>query len=352
MACVSVRVAALGALMTPSFALAQTLTTSFDLDGAALDQVGLQGDDVEQALGGTIEQDLRLGVEGYLAQMAEAAAFSTKGMGVDYASNPKKVVLGVGFGVAATTEDGLNGLRGAYNREDELLPTAGFATQASLMGGVNLGFLKPGDDGLLDRFTVYGNLLYARPSTEEEFQATFSNFGVHVQAAVLKPVRAGVAKWGGLSATTGLERSTYSLRLVQDLPLLAGAGANDAPLRWDTTGDFTLRSGTWSVPLELSTNIRILVLTAFGGGAVDLIGSRASIESSLGGDIIAQDGDGNEVRLGTGTATLEARDSANPFSGRAFGGLQLDVLMVKLFVQANLGTNNRYGAHAGLRVAL
>ena len=106
-----------------------------------------------------------------------------------------------------------------------------------------------------------------------------------------------------------------------------------------------MRAGSTSVPLEVSTNVRLLVLTLFGGAAVDLNHGRA--------DAVAELTDGNgTASLGRTTVTIEADGRSRGVPLRAFAGTQINVFPLKVYVHANVANNGSIGAHAGVRVVL
>lgn len=333
------------ALCLPSLAAAQTVEITVDSKAAA--SVGLQPDKLEQEINRYLSDELQLvDTDAYMAQMAEAAAFSTKGMGVDYASNPGGLVFGVSAGVAAA---GVN--PDMFRQAPETLPPQGYAAQASLMAGVNLGILVPGDDSLLDRITIYGNVAYLQPPTEFPIRGTLVNGGVHAQVRVIKPTKLAVLEWGGLAVTGGVEQSTYILSLERDLPLTHEV--ESAQLRWDGVGEYRMSANAVTVPLEASTNLRVLFATVFGGVAMDFASARARAQASLTGDLYASvDGGQSETDLGQASITLTTEGEAVPTAARAFGGLQIELFMLKLYGQVNVGTQNRFGGHVGLRLVL
>ena len=244
------------ALFLPATAAAQTLT--IDLDEKAIAAAGMDPAVIQQTVDGYLSQDLHIAdIDAYMDQMAEAAVFSTRGIGVDYASNPKGLVFGISAGAAGA------GLSKDLFRGEGALPPQGYAFQTSVMAGVNLGFLLPGDNTFLDRITVYGNVMHLRPPSDQPIRGGLTNAGLHAQLRLLKPARLVVFEFGGIALTTGVEQSAYSLRLDHELPLSREeAGVS---LRWDGVGDYRLASNSFSIPLEASTNLRILFITLYGG---------------------------------------------------------------------------------------
>ncbi|MEN0063447.1 MAG: hypothetical protein AAGA48_14950 [Myxococcota bacterium] len=194
-----------------SAAFAQTVT--IDLDSKAITKAGLNADEAQAELAQAIEDQLRLlEPERYLAFMAEAAATSMKGMGVDYASNPKRLVFGLSVGTAVA------GVDPGFTRGDDVLPPGGYAAQLSLMAGVNLGMFSS-KDNFLDRVVLYGNAMSYTPPTPQVFRASFYNVGLHGQVKLIGPFDAKAVEFGGLDVTAGFERGMYTLRLSDEVQL-------------------------------------------------------------------------------------------------------------------------------------
>ncbi|MBX2800406.1 MAG: hypothetical protein KTR31_22190 [Myxococcales bacterium] len=329
-------------LLAPSVGFAQTVT--IDLDGPLVKKAGLDVDEINQGLNDAIADDLRLiDPPKYLGYMAEAAAMSMKGMGADYASNPKGIVGGLSFGTAVA------GVPAGFARGQTDLPPGGYAAQLSLMGGVNLGMLVPGEDDFFDRVVIYANGMYLTPPTPEIFRGTFFNVGLHGQVKVIGPANAAVFEWGGLDLTAGIERGSYLLRLSKALPLNGDFGG--ATVRWRADGDYTLTAGSTSFPLELSTNLRLLVLTVYGGVALDINAGSSNSRASLSGPVEV-DLDGEFQSLGNASVAVEADGSAANTTQRAFVGTQLNVFFFKVYGHLNVATNNSFGGHLGARVVL
>jgi hypothetical protein len=315
----------------------------FDLNDQQAQDLGIDAQAVADELGQEIGDQLNLvDNASYLQAFADADAIAMKGMGVDYASNPKKFSIGAAFG------SGVANVPLTFVRSPTTLPEGGYAFMASIYGGVNLGILTPSDDAL-DRFTLYVNGLAFDPPGSKSFKGSMKNWGVHAQIKLVGPVNAKVLEWGGLDLTAGYEHSFYALTLSQALPLTQKVAQAD--LTWTATGTYTISSTAGTVPLELSTNLRVLAITAYGGVGVDVDTAHADSQASLSGPIDAKVG-GQSENLGTASVSLTDTAQAEPFSPRLFVGAQVNVLAVKVFGQLNLGLDDAYGGFLGARLAL
>lgn len=301
----------------------------FRLDAKALDD----------SITGVIQENLHLvDLDTYLVAMANAAMLSTKGMGVDYASNVRRFEVGGGVGTS------VNGAGIRLGRAGKEIPDFGFAFQVTGMAGLNAGFLVPGAP-FLDRFVIYANGMMANTS-QDHIDGRFENVGGHLQFKAFKGINARVVRWGGLDLTSGLEYTGYHLDLNQPLPI---QGTMDTlTLTWDAEGTYTLDTTGLSVPVELSTNVRALFLTGFAGMAVDLNDALGVSRIKLAGDV---DGlaNGTHMALGQALVSKYGHGRGDDVVGRLFAGAQFNVLMVKLYGQANWGLNGGFGGHAGVR---
>jgi hypothetical protein len=322
-----------------SMALAQQVKVQVDPQLAA--QAGVDAAEVQQLVSDTVDGTLHIeGHEEFLTRMANANALSTKGMGVDYASNPQRFVVGASFGSSE------NGMAPSLTWGPEQLPEGGYSVQLSLMAALNLGFLS-GDGSVLRRFVLSVNGMALKGKTGV-FEAEMQNLGAHLQVKMIRPPHKGIVEWGGLDLTSGYELSNYHLRLSQTMPVKAEG------LRWDASGQFTLESNASTVPIELSSNMRISVVGLYTGLGWDfrLGGSRATTDLSLGGPIQVSY-QGKEQRLGRVDASMVTHGLAASGSGRIFGGVQANIFLVKVYGQLNWGPFDKsFGGHLGLRVAL
>jgi hypothetical protein len=333
------RLLAAAALLLPFPAVAQHVDVAIDeglAEEAGLDPVQLEAD-LDAELRSVLHLDA---LSTYLTSMAGASFLATKGMGTDYASNVETFVVGgsVGTGI----DDG--GFR--FGRGGQDLPPFGYAFQATAMAGLNLGVLA-GGEGFLTRVTLYGHGM-ALGTSGEVFAGSLSNAGGHVQVKIVRPRGDVVARWGGLDVTSGFERSRYEMDLTHPLPV--DVPGTDGRVSWDGQGTLTLTATTDSVPIELSTNVRILFLTLFGGGGVDLVRGAADGTIALSGDVVA-DVDGRETRIGSASVTWTERGVPASVHPRLFAGAQVNVLPVKLYAMLNAGVARGVGGHVGLRIA-
>ena len=90
-------------MLVLGFAVAQAQTVVVEIDQAKAQALGLDPDAMQSELEGVIADQLYTDDNGwYMEKYANASAMAIKGMGVDYASNPKTFVLGVSVGPAVS----------------------------------------------------------------------------------------------------------------------------------------------------------------------------------------------------------------------------------------------------------
>jgi len=327
-------------LASPAASAASGMSINFDENLAnkyGLDQAGM-----ENALGASIQEDLNLGdASGFLSSMADASALATKGMGVDYASNFEKMMVGYSIG------SGVSAGGATFGKGGQELPDYGFSFQMAATAGLNMGILT-GGEGFLSRVVIFGHGMTLNTSGDV-FSGNLLNYGGHLQFRVIKPQDAEVVAWGGLALTGGYEYTAYRMNLVQGMPITAPASGLD--LTWNATGDYVMKASSASIPVEVSTNLRVLVATAFVGAGMDFNTGTATTAMELSGPIDA-DMMGETVTIGDATVSTIQEAAAGPSFPRVFGGLQLNVFMLKVYGQVNVGLDEGFGGHAGVRVAL
>jgi hypothetical protein len=291
---------------------------------------------VQQEMGPDVIDSFRLGdQQELLEQMAAATALSARGMGVDYASSPQRFVLGGSVGSA------LNGTGAGFGYGDGLLPQGGFAFQGSAMAGLNLGAFVD-DKHPLRRFVLYGHGM-AAGGGRDPFSARAVNGGGHLQVQVLRVRDMGPAGWGGLALTTGFEHTAYALTLEQSVPIETTVAT------WEADGSYEVQARTNSVPIELSTNMRAAFITVYGGGGVDfMIFGDSQSDIDLRGELTDDDGS----RVGEALISWSDAIEVSGVTPRFFGGLQINIFMVKLYGQLNVSSPAGFGGHTGLRVAM
>jgi len=330
-------------LMMPGLAMGQTIDV--ELNQAAQD-AGLDDALIEDDVNAGMADELKLdGVNGFLDSMAKAQAMANKGMGVDYASNFKKLVVG------GNASSALNGAGFSFKKGQETLPQGGFAAHVTLMAGINLGLMASEKKAASKRFRVFANGLYMPLPGGDIFGGTMYNAGAHMQVKIIRGANAKITEWGGIDVTGGFEYSGYELKLKQELPL--DAPIDGGTLTWTAAGEYGLAASATSIPIEVSSNFRIAIATAYLGAALDIYPTGTSgLTADLNGPIegsVKDLGLKNE-KLGTASLAFSANGVADEYVPRIFAGGQLKLGPLAGYGHLNVAFNETYGGHLGGRL--
>ena len=335
-------------------AIAAEATIALDISDVGLN-MGIDPAQLEDELTTHVNDALDdVDLSTYLVSLGAANDIASKGLGVDYASMLKAGVVGVGGGVAFNSEGATSGLDDLTDDANRLR-TRGFGFQASVMGGVNFAWLPGPESGPADlgRVTLFANYMAVRSGPDAPYQAQVSSVGVHLKYKVFPPVETSPqVTWIGMDAITGWERSTYTTELTSLLGV--DTTFDRYQVSWIGSGGFDATLYNRSIPLEVSTGLRVLVVTLYSGLGLDFSKGGAEAEVRLDGDLEATIPDVVSETQDAGSASVTISDSAE-FTGtarRLFLGLQLDILWCRVYAHGNISTNRSAGAHAGIRLAL
>jgi hypothetical protein len=319
------------------------LAANVELDDAAIKEAGLDPAAVRSDLNTSIDEGLRVvDQQRFLRGMANAAAISARGMGVDYGLDVKTFVVGATIGSGVADAGTLLG-RG----EEDPLPAGGFSGQLSVMVGVCPGGFVPGD-GWLDHLRVFVNGMAIRMPSGQPFSGSLRNIGGHVQLQLFDGADAKVGAWNGLALSAGYDSTSYELSLRKELPLETTTGG--AEIAWRADGTYDIEATTGSIPLEASTAFRVLVLGVFAGVGYDIVTSTAESSAALVGPVELQASNGEDRSLGSASVSIDDAANGDPGMLRVFGGAQIRLAVVKIYGQINVADNDTVGGHLGARL--
>ena len=297
-------------------------------------------------------------VASFLRDFQNAQAFSSKGLGVDYASETTRVEVGATISFASNVDK-------AYKPSGSSTdpPISGGGANFSLMGG--LGFGMFGFEPLM----LFGNW-FKGSATLGQLNGSYNNWGMHGQLRLFGPSRQSSAvkllvRWGGIAITSGADYSRMTLsagKKIQSsfaLPSYAvGAPQGSVSVQSSGTLTFALEQTTWSVPLEVTTSLRLLSLvTLYGGFGLDFqLGGGSDVhidmqDAALSGRIPGT----TATDLGTASISVNQHVSPSPARLREIVGLQLGIFDVaRFFVQVNTTGSSPMltSVAAGLRVGI
>jgi hypothetical protein len=295
-------------------------------------------------------------VASFLRDFQNAQAFSSKGLGVDYASEATWVEAGATLSLASNVDKAYKP-SGSYTDP----PVSGGGANFSLMGG--LGFGVFGFDPLM----VFANWFKGSASLGQ-LDGSYNNWGVHGQLRLFGPSRQSSAvkfliRWGGIAITSGADYSRMTLSAKKainssfTLPAYQAGPQGSVSVQSSGSLTFTLEQTTWSIPLEVTTSLRLLSLvTVYGGFGMDFqLGGGSDLNIDMRDAKLAGRIPGTVGTTDLGTASITVKQHASPSSTRLrdIVGLQIGIFDVaRLFVQVNstLSSPMLASAAAGLRL--
>lgn len=278
----------------------------------------------------------------FLRSFSDATSFSNRGLGVDYASNSERAIIGIGANLALAAD------------LDGELPSAGAAANIALMAGLNLRHWNH------PALTVYGNAFY-RSAENDNLHGSIASGGAHIQYKKYTPtqgLKRLAIQWGGFDFTTGIEVAhwAYGLRgeLSTSFDLANDAGSASTRIDARTSGHIDLSATTVTIPVEVTTNVRLLYLASLylGFGLDAQVGS-SSLDLGVGGSLTGTRPDTGEVET-IGAITVDGTGSRSPsFLGyHIMLGLQANLWRLKVFTQATLEPVDKVSLALGVRIVL
>jgi hypothetical protein len=318
------------------------VTVQLNAEGDALaNQLGISSQELATRIQSRINDAYGASnVEGFLRSFADATAFSMRGLGVDYASDPQSLVLGVGVNFAIAASEQVTA---------EERPTAGLAANIAFMAGYNLA-----SQGA-PRWTLFANGFYRQGSTES-LEGGITSFGLHAQYRLVNPqvddsATTKLLRWGGIDLTGGLEFTRWSLGIEDTIEtdFTVEGSSGSAGIVLASTGRFDLTSTAMTIPVELTTSIRIaLLLSIYVGGGIDLTAGTGKLDANLTGTMHTTD----NRDIGTTTITGGGENSASPLAARILAGAQLNLWKLKVYAQVNGSATPAASVGFGIRGVL
>jgi hypothetical protein len=272
-------------------------------------------------------------VNSFLRDFQNAQSFSSKGLGVDYASEATLVEAGATLSLASNVDKAYKP-SGSYTDP----PVSGGGANFSLMGGLGLGLIG------LDPAMIFANWFKGSASLGQ-LDGKYQNWGLHGQLRLLGPSRGMSAtkllvRWGGIAITSGVDYAHVELSTNKTISSTFDV-AQGAPVTVTSAGNlsFTLDQTTWSVPLEITTSLRLLSLvTIYGGLGLDWqLGGGSNLHILMSGASLSGKVQGVTYN-NLGTAEIKADGSVSPSTARMreIFGVQLGILdVIRIFAQVN-----------------
>ena len=291
-----------------------------------------------------------VGIDKYAGGIANATGFAMKGQNSDYAENFNWFVLKPSFGLAVDGE------------VDDPEGANGFGLGGALTVGINLDLLPVDKIGFIefDKMDLFVSFMSYNVNNDVGDGGTaegdLSSFSVMARYQIMEGadiVPGYMVEWGGLHIHTGIQRNSMGINLSQDLAdETVDAGGGTTGTFSDGNVTFDMESSVTSIPLELSTYLRLAyVFTLYGGVGFDYnLSSDTDVDLDASGNFSGNDGAGT-----TYTATISANEKGSGEGAatnfRNFVGIQFNVPFARLYLQMNQGMgSDLMGVNAGLKV--
>lgn len=292
--------------------------------------------------------------------MANSNVLAAKGLGTDYASYMDVFLVGAGIGAAAD-----------FEKENSLgSDIVGVGAAAGFVAGVNLDKINVHEFVGLDtkKLNVYFNMINTAYTyearndggVESDINTEFLNIGLHFRYDWVEGSGDPQFGWGGLKLHWGYEFSDASYMFTNKLDRVINAvDATQGNINGRITGQpkYEISTQTHSIPLEVSTDLRMLnFFTLFGGLGTDINYGKAQGKGVVDGDVtplICTGGGfcgGSQIIEVQAKANVDAEAHVDPLFLRGFLGMQFNIPYFRIYAQANkvFGTK-LLGANVGLR---
>ena len=271
-------------------------------------------------------------IDKYATGTANALAVASKGKNSDYADIFSVAVVNAGAGV------GLSG--DASNPEG----ADGVALSTGVTVGVHMGLLPIKKIGFIemDKLDLFGSFLgidQKQDSDDSELDTEVSNFGFMARYQLLEGadfVPGYMVEWGGVHVHVGFYKSTMKLTYTQQMDDVSSTVGGQTATFTNSTGTFTIDTEVTSIPIEISTYVRLAYLfTLYGGFGVDINSGSSDVGVSASGDIFI--GATDIGGIANNPAETEGDGSPEGLDYRAFAGIQFNIPFLRLYLQGQKG---------------
>lgn len=276
-------------------------------------------------------------IDKYADGVSDANAFALKGQSSDYADNFSFITVKPSFGIAIKGDPEL--------LSDDPESAEGIGLGAALSVGLNMSLLPvnkigPIDFNKLDVFVSFMSYSLNQDTDGTEIDGEIGSFGVFARYRLIDSVDivpGYLVEWGGLHLHTGIQRSSMNIDVNQNLDNeTVTSGGLNAEFQ-NGFARFGLETENTSIPIEVSTFLRLgYVFTFYGGAGFDYTFGSSDITFNADGDI-SESGSGFSAEV----AASEGADGGPEATAfRSFAGLQFNVPFARLYAQFNKGIGN------------
>ncbi len=286
---------------------------------------------------------------GYLRAIGNATVTAGSGIGADYQNPFKLFVVGVQGGLGV--DPGTLTLNNALKSENAS-KIKGIGIQAGLVGGLNLSSLPSEKIGFIPtaKAKLFFHILPAKKSFKE-VTINVLDVGTHYQYQWIDEVSFGpLLRWNGVSLTTGLSYSKTKLNYTKAIAKSSSYSVGGTPTTASFSGDIETKAniGIFTVPLEISSAVRLLYFLQFFGG----LGADLNYGTASGGATLANStfSTSPAVVTGTPTASLGAKKGPNLVDARYFVGTGLELFALNIYGQFTQSFPSKtYGLNVGVK---
>lgn len=334
MRCASAVLIACGASVAHAESSASVVVTLNDQGRKLASDLGLSVSDLIDHATERIDELYKVSrIDDLLNAFANTTSFSQRGLGVDYDVDPNDILVGAAVA----------GIHGdvAIGTTNELL--GGSIINYSVHAGVNLGrWQQP-------RWTVFGSGFY-QTQTIHGLTGHLLTLGGHVQYQAVTARGGKGARWTGVAATTGVEYARLTMGTSSSIEshFTAEGPQEHATIHMSSTGTLDVLTSTITVPIEVTTGVRLGgVMSVYGGGGLDITTGTSTITAQL-NSVLSINSD--HLPVGDAVITGNGENSASPVTVHALAGLEVHTRHVRVFLQGAFAPSE-IAAAFGLRLA-
>jgi hypothetical protein len=257
-----------------------------------------------------------------LRAFANTGAFSDRGLGADYQSDPDTWMIGIGATGALASDVSLGSSQHVV-----------YGAVVNIGGIVGTSLARWG----APRWSAFVSGSY-EDTTIRALKGTLESVGAHAQTKLIAGGEPGALRWTGLDLTGGVEVAHWEVGQAAPINVnfkVHGTTADQVTnVRLDSTGTLTVSSSTYTIPIELTTGVRLGGLFAlYGGGGLDLTLGTASIVAQLNGTMSMN---ADHIPIGTVVITGSGSNSPDALSAHALAGLELHTRHFRVFAQGTI----------------
>ena len=270
-----------------------------------------------------------------LNAFANTAAFTARGLGADRQSDPGTWSLAVAATGALATDLALG---------NSSHVVAGAVVNIGGIAGTSLARWGA------PRWSVFASGSY-EATTIHGLAGSLWTAGATAQVKLVEGTAPGRMRWTGVDASASLDLARWTVSEEQPISInfrVTGTQGQKKTIDLASTGTLAVHAGTYTVPLEVTTGVRLFdVLALYGGGGLDLTFGTSSIDASLAGNLTI---DNDHEPIGTATIAASGTGGPDTWSVHALAGAELHTRYVRVFVQGALAPSEE-AVTIGVRAA-